>query len=109
MSIFSIIWRSFRAHLAPGLTSVHAAGETALDTASIETITGLKGVSNQAEGNFKISKPRNEKSSIDGAVVSQVFGQKGDANSGMYSLVPVAEILPWGETPLVSSSNCYLT
>jgi hypothetical protein len=29
---------------APGLTSVHAAGETALDTATIETITGLKGV-----------------------------------------------------------------
>ena len=27
---------------APGLTSVHAAGETALDTATIEAITGLK-------------------------------------------------------------------
>jgi hypothetical protein len=32
----------------------------ALDTATIETITGLKGVSNQAEGIFKISKPRND-------------------------------------------------
>ena len=41
---------------APGLTPVHAAGETALDTASIEAITGLKGVSNQAEGTFKVSK-----------------------------------------------------
>jgi hypothetical protein len=45
---------------APTLTSVHAAGETPLDTAAIETITGLKGVSNQAEGTFKISKPRND-------------------------------------------------
>jgi hypothetical protein len=45
---------------APGLASVHAAGETALDTATIETITGLKGVSNQAEGTFKVSKPRND-------------------------------------------------
>jgi hypothetical protein len=43
-----------------GLTSVHAAGETALDTATIESITGLKGVSNQTEGTFKISKPRND-------------------------------------------------
>ena len=43
-----------------GLTSVSAAGETTLDTATIETITGLKGVSNQAEGTFKISKPRND-------------------------------------------------
>lgn len=45
---------------APGLTPVHAAGETSLDTASIEAITGLKGVSNQAEGTFKVSKPRND-------------------------------------------------
>ena len=27
---------------------------------AIEAITGLKGVSNQAEGTFKISKPRND-------------------------------------------------
>ncbi len=45
---------------ASALTSVHAAGETALDTAAIEAITGLKGVANQAEGTFKISKPRND-------------------------------------------------
>jgi hypothetical protein len=43
-----------------GLASVNAAVETALDTATIETITGLKGVSNQAEGTFKIAKPRND-------------------------------------------------
>jgi hypothetical protein len=44
---------------ALALTSLHA-GETALDTATIEAITGLKGVSNQTEGTFKISKPRND-------------------------------------------------
>jgi hypothetical protein len=50
----------FALAFAPGLTSVHAAGETALDAATIEAITGLKGVSNQTEGTFKISKPRND-------------------------------------------------
>ena len=49
----------FALALAPG-TSLQAAGETALDTAAIEAITGLKGVSNQAEGTFKVSKPRND-------------------------------------------------
>src|ERR1700730_17486443 len=44
----------------PALTSVDAAGETALDTATIAAITGLKGISNQTEGTFKISKPRND-------------------------------------------------
>jgi Domain of Unknown Function (DUF1259) len=50
----------FALAFAPGLTSLHAAGKTALDTATIEAITGLKGVSNQTEGTFKISKPRND-------------------------------------------------
>ena len=45
---------------ASGVTSLHAGDETALDTGAIETITGLKGVSNQTEGTFKISKPRND-------------------------------------------------
>jgi hypothetical protein len=44
---------------ASGLTALHAA-EAALDTATIEAITGLKGVSNQTEGTFKVSKPRND-------------------------------------------------
>ena len=35
--------------LAWGLTSLHAADETVLDTATIEAITGLNGVSNQTE------------------------------------------------------------
>jgi hypothetical protein len=42
------------------LISVHATGETALDTATIDAITGLKGASNQAERTFKVSKPRND-------------------------------------------------
>jgi hypothetical protein len=50
----------FALAFAPGLTSVHAAEETALDTTSIEAVSGLKGVSNQAEGTFKVSKPRND-------------------------------------------------
>jgi Domain of Unknown Function (DUF1259) len=57
---FSFFGVLFALALAPGLTSVHAAGETALDTAAIEAITGLKGVSNQAEGTFKVSQPRND-------------------------------------------------
>jgi hypothetical protein len=43
-----------------GLTLVNAAGEPALDTATIEAVTGLKGILNQAEGTFKVSKPRND-------------------------------------------------
>ena len=38
----------------------HAADETVLDTATIEAITGLKGVSDQTEGTFKVSKPRDD-------------------------------------------------
>src|ERR1700676_5548457 len=45
---------------ASGLTALHAADEAALDTATIEVITGLKGVSNQTEGTFKVSQPRND-------------------------------------------------
>ena len=50
----------FALAFAPAITSVDAAEETALDTATIEAITGLKGVSNHTEGTFKISKPRND-------------------------------------------------
>jgi hypothetical protein len=49
---FSVL---FALAFAPAITSVDAA-----DTATIEAITGLKGVSNQTEGTFKISKPRND-------------------------------------------------
>jgi hypothetical protein len=50
----------FALTFAWGLTSLHAADEAALDTATIEAITGLKGVSNQKEGTFKVSKPRDD-------------------------------------------------
>ena len=43
----------FALTLAWELTSLHAADETSLDTATIEAITGLKGFSNQTEGTFK--------------------------------------------------------
>jgi hypothetical protein len=50
----------FALTLAWELTSLHAADETSLDTATIEAITGLKGFSNQTEGTFKVSKPRDD-------------------------------------------------
>lgn len=43
-----------------GLTSSNGAEDAALDTGTIESITGLKGVWNQAEGTFRISKPRED-------------------------------------------------
>ena len=36
------------------------AAESGLDTAKIESITGLKGVLNEKENSFKVSKPRND-------------------------------------------------
>jgi len=43
-----------------GGTITAAAAETGLDTAKIESITGLKGVRNENEDTFKVSKPRND-------------------------------------------------
>ena len=40
--------------------TIGAAAETGLDTAKIESITGLKGVLNEKENTFKVSKPRND-------------------------------------------------
>src|SRR6266403_2515518 len=40
--------------------SVGSAAESGLDTAKIESITGLKGVLNEKENSFKVSKPRND-------------------------------------------------
>jgi hypothetical protein len=57
---FPCVAAVFALALACGLTSLHAADEAALDTATIEAITGLKGVSNQTEGTFKVSKPRDD-------------------------------------------------
>jgi hypothetical protein len=50
----------FALTFAWGVSSLHAADEAALDTATIQVITGLKGVSNQKEGTFKVSKPRDD-------------------------------------------------
>src|SRR5258705_7426549 len=47
--------------------TVSAAGaEIGLDTAKIESITGLKGVLNEKENTFKVSKPRNDVAITDG-------------------------------------------
>jgi len=40
--------------------SIGLAAESGLDTAKIESITGLKGVLNEKENTFKVSKPRND-------------------------------------------------
>src|SRR4029077_1924224 len=40
--------------------SIGLAAETGLDTPKIESITGLKGVLNEKENTFKVSKPRND-------------------------------------------------
>src|SRR5438132_9263396 len=57
---FPCVAAVFALALACGLTSLHAADEAALDTATIEATTGLKGVSNQTEGTFKVSNPRDD-------------------------------------------------
>ena len=57
---FPCVAAVFALTLAWGLTSSHGADEAALDTATIEAITGLKGVSSQTEGTFKVSKPRDD-------------------------------------------------
>src|SRR5258708_5865245 len=43
-----------------GTVSAAAAAATGLDTAQIESITGLKGTLNEKENTFKVSKPRND-------------------------------------------------
>ena len=43
-----------------GGTITAAAAETGLDTAKIESITGLKGMRNEKEDTFKVSKPRSD-------------------------------------------------
>jgi uncharacterized protein DUF1259 len=57
---FPCVAAVFALTLAWTLASSHAADETVLDTATIEAITGLKGVSDQTEGTFKVSKPRDD-------------------------------------------------
>jgi len=40
--------------------TIATAAESGLDTAKIESITDLKGVRNEKEDTFKVSKPRND-------------------------------------------------
>jgi hypothetical protein len=42
------------------LSSLYGADDAALDTQTIESITGLKGAGNQTEGTFKVAKPRDD-------------------------------------------------
>jgi hypothetical protein len=62
---FPCVAAVFALALAWGLTSLRGADEAALDTATIEAITELKGVPNQTEGTFKVSKPRDDVSRRD--------------------------------------------
>src|SRR5258708_33492520 len=58
-----------------GGTITAAAAETGLDTAKIESITGLKGVRNENEDTFKVSKPRNDVAiTVDLARLAHFFG-----------------------------------
>jgi hypothetical protein len=52
-----------------------AVTQSGLDTATIESVTGLKGVVNQKENTFKVSKPRNDVAvSIDQAPMAPFMG-----------------------------------
>jgi len=46
--------------LAAGIGPVARAADLPLDTAAIESITGLSGTMNKAENVFKVSKPRTD-------------------------------------------------
>ena len=55
--------------------SITGAAEPGLETAKIESITGLKGALNEKEGTFKISKPRNDVPiSVDKAPMAPFLG-----------------------------------
>jgi hypothetical protein len=55
--------------------SLAVATESGLDTAKIESITGLKGVLNEKENTFKVSKPRNDVAiSVDQARLAPFMG-----------------------------------
>jgi hypothetical protein len=58
VSIFATV--SFAAVLLFVPTSASLAADNGLDTAAIESITGIKGVLNQKENTFKVSKPRTD-------------------------------------------------
>ena len=52
------------------VSTLHAA----LDTAKIESLTGLKGTANEAEGTFKVTAPRTDvKIAVDGWTMPQAI------------------------------------
>ena len=58
-----------------GVGIAHAADATALDTAAIETATGLKGTLNAEEAVFKVTSPRTDvKITVDGVVMPPFMG-----------------------------------
>jgi hypothetical protein len=58
LKIFATVSLGTVLHFLPASTGLAAEG--GLDTAKIESITGLKGVANEKENTFKVSKPRND-------------------------------------------------
>jgi hypothetical protein len=57
---FSRLTAVFVFGVAFALSSLGGADDAALDTAAIESITGLNGSFNQSENTFKVSKPRDD-------------------------------------------------
>jgi hypothetical protein len=61
--------------LVSAVACLHAEDAAGLDTAAIETATGLKGVLNQDEAVFKVSSPRSDvKITVDGAALPPFMG-----------------------------------
>src|SRR5882762_11889528 len=63
------------AALALALSASVASAQDKLDTAKIESLTGLKGAMNKEEGVFKVSAPRTDiKVSVDGWTMPPFMG-----------------------------------
>lgn len=61
--------------LSASLQVASAAGRPAIDTAAIESATGLKGTFSEAENVFKVSKPRDDiKVTVDGTALPPFMG-----------------------------------
>jgi hypothetical protein len=76
---FSLVYTFATASLCTGLlwssASITGAAEPGLETAKIESITGLKGALNEKEDTFKISKPKNDVPiSVDQASMAPFMG-----------------------------------
>ena len=95
MSCFSCSAATLAAVL---VTSTALAADPPLDTARIESITGLSGTYNQAEGVFKVSKPRTDiKPSVDRWVLPPFMG-----------LTSYAAFMPMGAGTMVMGDTVLL-